>query len=72
MGDWLYDHWYQVSVLVALALIAINTARSAAYAAGPAYFLRDLKRDIEELKSEVGQWHGDWDDRELRRKLSQS
>ena len=73
-SDWLNQHWYEVSVLIGLALLVVNTSRAAAYLAGVLGRLDSIERDISGLHSIVNKWELAWRvsdaDRERERRFS--
>jgi hypothetical protein len=71
-SDWLNQHWYQIGVLIGLALIVMHTARTAYHAAVASSHLSSIKNDLSHLWSEVEKWHLSWrvsdDQREMDRR----
>jgi hypothetical protein len=58
--DWLRTHWYQVGVLILLAIIAFQASRAAGYLAIVLHRLRTIEDDISGVRSTVDKWELSW------------
>jgi hypothetical protein len=59
-SDWLSAHWYQIGVLIGLAILVVNTSRISFHLFVAADRLDTMQGDISSLESTVEKWELGW------------